>query len=161
MEASLFCACGQSVLEIVEEFGEGDGLDAAVGAAAFDAGVGEDVFDEVSEAVGFGTERGEVFEAFVRVGNHALLEHFGVHGDGGERGAEFVGDGGDEGAAAEAEGDSAPEEGGERAGSDDEADPGEEKSQPHGGKGIEMGEGWRSRDEFEGEGGESSGVGFG
>jgi hypothetical protein len=76
---------------------------------ALDAGEGEDVFDEVGEPIGFVGEDAEVLGALFFF-DGAGFEHVGVEAEGGEGGAEFVGDGGDEGGAAFAEADDGEDE---------------------------------------------------
>ena len=73
------------------------GVGESVGfATLFDAGEVEDVFDEGGEAAGFLDEEIEIFALFFGIANAAALEAFGHEAHGGERGAEFVGDAGDE-----------------------------------------------------------------
>ena len=72
-------------------------LDVAVDPAAFQPGVGQDVFHEVTQPRGLDAERVEVVLLLGHVGDHPLAEHFRVHVERGQGRAELVGHGGDEG----------------------------------------------------------------
>src|SRR5205814_1121080 len=119
-------------------FGNGDRLNAAISAAALDAGIDQDVLDEMAETIGFSAQGGEILLAAGFIGDHAPLEHFAVHGKRGEGSSQFVGDGGDECAAALAESHCAPEEKGDGGGADGDADPGDEEGDAD--RGIQVGE---------------------
>lgn len=66
------------------------------GTAAFETGMAEDVVDEQTEAAGFAQDETVVFLAAWSVFGGQVDEFLGEQAHGGERGAQFVGDGGDE-----------------------------------------------------------------
>lgn len=74
-----------------------DGFELVFLAALLDPGVVEDVGDEAGEATTFLDDEVEVFLLLGGAGDGFLFEAFGEESDGGDGGAEFVGDAGDEG----------------------------------------------------------------
>jgi len=73
-----------------------EGFELVFFAGLFDAGVVEDVLDEAGESAAFLNDQAEEFLLLLWVGCDALLETLGEQADGGDGGAEFVGDTGDE-----------------------------------------------------------------
>ena len=92
--------------------GQGDevgGFEVILLAALLDAGEIEDVLDERGEAAAFLDDEAEVFLLLGRLGNFAPLQALGHQADGGDGGAQFVGDAGDEVALELVEAELAPE----------------------------------------------------
>lgn len=60
---------------VFEELGDGEGFERGASIAAFDAGEGQDVFDQMGEAIGFASEDVEVVVAFFGF-DHPGFQHF-------------------------------------------------------------------------------------
>lgn len=138
---------------------EGLGLKGEGAGATIEAGVGEYIFDESCEAIGLGLEGVEVVGAFGGVEIVSGHEEIGIELEGGEWGAKFMGDGGDEGSAAIGEGEGGVEDPGGTGETAEEGEPSDGERgadadrdrEGFGGKWRGLGRGWERERKLEGE----------